>query len=183
VTVPSGVDDPEPTGSRLPLRPTRIERICDWCCRAAIMIIVALVVVEILCRSLLGFSLQMSDEVGGYALVGIAFMSPGICNAKGGFHRVEFIRQRLSERGQLRLDVVMQLLCLLFAVVLAWQLGRLEITTYLRNDVADTVLGTPLWLPRMTMPLGMMVLCISLTRSVLADLRALRVRPSRIAHG
>ena len=147
------------------------------------MIMVALVVVEILCRALLGFSLQMSDEVGGYALVGIAFMSPGICNAKGGFHRVEFVRQRLSAHGQLWLDVVMQLLCLLFAVVLAWQLGRLEVTTYLRGDVADTVLGTPLWLPRMTMPFGMVVLCISLTRSLLADLRVLRTLPSGTERG
>lgn len=177
------VEDAGPAAVRLALRPTWIERVCDWCCRAAIMIIVGLVVVEILCRSMLGFSLQMSDEVGGYALVGIAFMSPGICNAKGGFHRVEFVRQRLSMRGQLRLDVVMQLLCLLFAGVLAWQLGRLEVTTYLRGDVADTVLGTPLWLPRMTMPFGMGVLCISLARSLFADLRTLRMLPPAIEHG
>ena len=54
------------------------------------------VAVDIVTRSLFNFSFEISDELGGYLLVVIAFVSLPVCQASDSFHRVELVQSRLS---------------------------------------------------------------------------------------
>ncbi len=58
--------------------------------------------------------------------------------------------------------------------MLAWQLVRLEIGTWRSEDVAPTLLATPLWLPRLAMPVGAVLLCLSILRTAAWRLRGAR---------
>ena len=69
--------------------------------------------------------------------------------------------------------MIFDLLCLVCVAILLWQLARLELGTWQSDDVAPTILGTPLWIPRLTMPLGMAVLLFTLLRTVIGDWRRL----------
>ena len=46
---------------------------------------------------------------------------------------------------------------------------RLELSSWRFGDVAPTYLATPLWLPRLAMALGMLALCFSLCRTLIAE--------------
>ena len=77
---------------------------------------------DILTRSLLNFSFEISDELGGYLLVVIAFVSLPVCQASDSFHRVELVQSRLSPFGRAVSHVIFDLLSFAFCALLAWQL-------------------------------------------------------------
>lgn len=151
-----------------------IERACELVCGLCLVSTIALVAAEAVCRNLLGFSLEVSDELGGYLLVTVGFLSLPVAQVSGAFHHVELIQSRMTRRGRLALQLVFDLSVFAASAVLAWQLVRLEIGTWRSEDVAPTLLATPLWIPRLAMPVGMVLLCVSILRTAAWRLRRWR---------
>jgi TRAP-type C4-dicarboxylate transport system permease small subunit len=150
----------------------------EWTCKvaseAALLIMLVLVAVDIVTRSLLNFSFEVSDEVGGYMLVVITFMSLSACLANGSFHEVEFVQAQLSPRARAASRLIFGMLALAACALLAWQFVRFELSSWRFGDVAPTYLATPQWLPRLPMAIGMIALCFTIVRTLIADLRRLR---------
>ena len=151
----------------------------EWTCKvaseAALLVMLVLVAVDIVTRSLLNFSFEISDEIGGYMLVVICFLSLSACHVNGSFHQVEFAQARLSPRGRSLSQLIFGVLSLAACLLLAWQFIRLEMSSWRFGDVAPTYLATPLWLARLPMALGMIALCFSLCRTIVAEARRLRL--------
>ena len=151
-----------------------IERLCGVLCGVALFAMVVIVAVEVVTRNLLGFSFQISDELGGYIIVLISFLSLCVCQVTQSYHHVEFLQARLGPRGRAVSRVVFDLVCLVLCVMLTWQLGRLAWNSWQSEDVAPTTLMTPLWMPQAIMPLGLAALTVSVARTLLANLHGLR---------
>ena len=151
--------------------PTLLEKVCMWICEIAIVIMGAIVILEIVTRNLFGFSFEISEEIGGYIIVGITFLSLPVCQVYRSYHHVQFVQSRLSPRMQALSHLLFDLLSLLFCAVLLWQLIRFVATTYHAEDVAPTLLATPLWIPQAIMPIGMLAASISLLRSAIGNWR------------
>jgi len=151
--------------------PTLLEKTCMWICEIAIVIMGAIVILEIVTRNLFNYSFEMSDELGGYIIVGITFMSLPVCQVYRSYHHVQFIQVRLSPRMRALTHVIFDLLSLLFCVVLIWQLTRFVMSTHRAEDVAPTLLATPLWIPQAIMPIGMLAATASLLRSLWGNWR------------
>ena len=168
--------DADPPGTEGPpkLRETPVERICQLLCGVGLFAMIAIVTLEVITRNLFGFSFQISDELGGYIIVLISFLSLCVCQVNQSFHHVEFLQARLSRRGRAASRVVFDLICLVLCGILLWQMIRLTLNSFASEDVAPTPLMTPLWLPQALMPLGLAALTFSVARITLADLRALR---------
>ncbi len=154
--------------------PTLLEKSCMWVCEIAIVAMGAIVILEIVTRNLFGFSFEMSEEVGGYIIIGISFLSLPVCQVYRSYHHVQFIQNRLSPRGRALSHLVFDVLSLLFCAVLLWQLTRFVMATYRSDDVAPTLLATPLWIPQALMPIGTLAAMVSLLRSALGNWRRLR---------
>lgn len=159
-----------------------VERLCRWLCELAIVSMIVMVASEVFLRNLFGISLQSADELGGYLLVGVAFLSLSTCFVSGAFHKVEFIDGRLGERLRALRKLIFDAMSLVFSLLLLWQLTRLVLRSWEGGDFAATILGTPLWIPQLSMPLGIAALCYSLIRSLRADFRWLRAAGRR-SHG
>ena len=159
--------------------PTLPEGPVEWTCKvaseAALVVMLVLIAVDIVTRSLFNFSLEASDEVGGYMLVVISFLSLSACHVHGSFHQVEFVQARLSPRARSISQLIFGLLSLAACILLAWKFVRLELSSWRFGDVAPTYLGTPLWLPQLPMGLGMIALCFSLCRTIIAEAKRLRL--------
>jgi TRAP-type C4-dicarboxylate transport system permease small subunit len=151
----------------------------EWTCKvvseAALVAMLLLIAVDIVTRALLNFSFEVSDEVGGYMLVAISFLSLSACQVHGSFHQVEFVQARLSPRWRVISQLIFGLLSLTACALLAWQFVRLEMSSWRFGDVAPTYLATPLWLPRLPMALGMIALGFSLVRMLVAQTKRLHV--------
>src|SRR5580700_745720 len=76
-----------------------VERTCRLACIAALVVMLVVVGTDILTRWLLNFSFEISDELGGYLLVVIAFVSLPVCQISESFHRVELVQSRLTPFG------------------------------------------------------------------------------------
>jgi TRAP-type C4-dicarboxylate transport system permease small subunit len=150
-----------------------VERICKLACVAALVVMLVVVAVDILTRSLFNFSFEISDELGGYLLVVIAFVSLPVCQASDSFHRVELVQSRLSPFGRAVSHVIFDLLSLAFCALLLWQLARFELTSFRFGDRAPTYLATPLWIPQAAMLLGAAAVCFSMLRTLAADITRL----------
>lgn len=153
---------------------TAIEAACRLLCEVALVVMLTLTVIDIASRALLNFSFEVSDEVGGYMLVIITFFSLAVCHVKGSFHHVEFVQARLPERGRIASRMLFELIALAACLLLTWQFIRFEMSSWRFGDHAPTYLNTPLWLPRLAMPLGAAALCFALLRTIVLDARRLR---------
>jgi len=151
-----------------------VERLCNLACMAALIVMLGVIGVDIVTRALLNFSFEVSDELGGYMLVVITFVSLPVCQANDSFHHVEFVQSRLSARGRAVSDVIFDLLSLAFCIALLWQLIRFEMSSWRFDDHAPTYLATPLWIPRLAMVAGAAALLSSMARTLVADIARLK---------
>ncbi|HZP78456.1 MAG TPA: TRAP transporter small permease [Pseudolabrys sp.] len=170
------------TGDRLPLAPAAqaigkgiVERVCNYICLAALAVMLVVIAIDIITRSLFNFSFEISDELGGYLLATLTFISLPVCQANDTFHHVEFVQARLSPRGRAISHAIFDALSLAFCVLLFWQLIRFEMSSWRFDDHAPTYLATPLWIPRTAMLIGAAALCVTVTRTLVVDIgKALR---------
>jgi TRAP-type C4-dicarboxylate transport system permease small subunit len=155
--------DKEPVSQ---LRLGVIDRWCEVLCGVALVAMIVLIGAEAIARNIFGFSLQVTDEVGGYLLVAVSFLSLSVAQSRGAFHHVELVQGKLKARGRLFSGLVFDLLSLGACAIITWQLVELEIGSWQTGDTAATPLGTPLWLPQLVMPVGTALFCIAIGRSI-----------------
>jgi TRAP-type C4-dicarboxylate transport system permease small subunit len=158
-----------------------VERLCSFVCMAALTVMLGVIGVDIITRAVLNFSFEVSDELGGYMLVVITFVSLPVCQANDSFHHVEFVQSRLSARGRAISNVIFDLLSLAFCTALLWQLVRFEMSSWRFDDHAPTYLATPLWIPRLVMVAGAAALLFAMVRTLVANIA--RLKRSRRAAG
>src|SRR5256885_12132637 len=154
-----------------------VERLCKWTSEAALIIMLVMIGGDILTRYVLNFSFEIADELGGYMLVVMTFVSLSVCQANGAFHQVELVQARLSARGRALSAAIFDALSFGLAALLLWHFIRLELSSYRFGERAPTYLETPLWLPRLAMAIGAAALCFSIVRTFLAHVRRFRMLP------
>src|SRR4051794_3948819 len=151
-----------------------VERICKYLSETALVAMLAVIGVDILTRYVFNFSFEIADELGGYMLVVMTFVSLSVCQANGAFHQVELVQARLSPRWRALSAAIFDVLAFGLAAILLWHFIRLEFSSYRFGERAPTFLETPLWLPRLAMAVGVAGLCISIVRTFLAHVRRFR---------
>src|ERR1700761_2330919 len=107
-----------------------IDTICEAACSLFLLAMIAMIGAEAIARNVFGTSLQITDEVGGYLLVALTFLSMSVAEAYGGFHRVEFVQMRLSPRMRIVSQIVYEIISLAASALVTWQLIRLAINSY-----------------------------------------------------
>jgi TRAP-type C4-dicarboxylate transport system permease small subunit len=159
-----------------------VEQGALWVASAATVCTLVLITGGVVARNLFSYSIDFVNELSGYLLVCTFFLSLAACEATDSFHRVELLRSRLSAMGRDWLDFAMHLISLAACLVLFFYLARFELQTWNRGDVANTILGTPLALPRLMMPLGTALLCYTMVAtSIRLFRRVTRLRLPRAA--
>lgn len=154
--------------------PSWLEKSCMVICEIGIVAMALIVLLEIATRNLFHFSFEISEELGGYIIVGIAFLSLPVCQVYRAYHHVQFIQQRLSPRWQAITHLAFDIINIAVCVILVWQLTRLTMQSWRSQDIAPSLLATPLWIPQATMPLGALAVTISLCRSAVGNFRRVR---------
>jgi TRAP-type C4-dicarboxylate transport system permease small subunit len=153
--------------------PSVVDVACEALCSLLLLAMIVMIAAEAIARNVFGTSLQITDEVGGYLLVALTFLSMSVAESHGAFHRVELVQARLSRSARVVSQIVFDLMALTASVLVTWQLVRLALNSWRAEDVAPTPLATPLWLPQTSMGIGMALLCLALLRSIAVKVRHL----------
>jgi TRAP-type C4-dicarboxylate transport system permease small subunit len=150
-----------------------LERLSLWLSAICLIGMVLLILAEIILRGLFNSTTEHSDELVGYFLVGLSFLSLALCQSRGAFHRVEMVQMRLGPRGQAVSMLIFNLLSFGYIALTDWYFLQFVMSSYRREAAASTVLATPLWIPETTMILGATMLLIVLGKAIADDIRKL----------
>ncbi len=124
-------------------------------CEIAMLAMMIVITVEVVLRSGFNYSLEFTDEISGYLLVAVTFLSIGISLHQGALFRVDFLYNRFSSGVRRLLDFLFSAASLVFVILVDYQIFRLLVSSVERGMTAPTLLGTPLYLPQLVMPVGM----------------------------
>src|ERR1700755_2868617 len=133
--------------------PSPIEKGSEALCALFLIAMIVLIGSEAIARNVFATSLQVTDEIGGYLLVAMTFLSMSVAESHCAFHRVELIHARLISQ------ILFDLMSLGASAIVTWQLTRLALNSWRSEDVAPTPLQTPLWLPQRSISSCMALLC------------------------
>lgn len=150
-----------------------LERASLWTSAFCMAGMAILMLAEILLRSVFNSTTEHSDELVGYLLVGVSFLSLALCQSRGAFHRVEMVQMRLGPRGQALSSLIFDVLSFAYIGVTGWYFVQFVMSSYRREVMASTVLATPLWIPETVMVLGAAMLLLALAQSIVNDVRKL----------
>jgi TRAP-type C4-dicarboxylate transport system permease small subunit len=135
-----------------------------------LILLALLVVVEVIVRKLLGFSLQITTQYSAYLSGGIIFLGLASAFRAGSHLRVEMLVSRLGPKARRYADLwagVLGLICLSFLfkytldmVITSYQVGAFSRETML--TIGGHLFQTPMWIPQLVMPLGVGVLILEL---------------------
>ncbi len=150
-----------------------IERISLWLSAFCMIGMIVLILAEVILRGAFNSTTEHSDELVGYLLVGISFLSLALCQSRGAFHKVELVQMRLGPRGKAFSALIFDLVSFLYIGITDWYFLQFVMSSYRREALASTALGTPLWIPETVMVVGASMLLIALARSIIDDLRRL----------
>jgi TRAP-type C4-dicarboxylate transport system permease small subunit len=156
--------------------PSPVENTSETLCALFLVAMIVLIGAEAIARNVFHTSLQVTDEVGGYLLVALTFLSMSVAEAHGAFHRVELIQSKLKFSTRIVAQIVFDLMSLIASGLVTWQLTRLVLNSWRAEDVAPTPLQTPLWMPQATMALGMALLSFALIRTIITKAKLLSGR-------
>lgn len=150
-----------------------LERLSLWTSSFCMIGMVLLILAEVFLRGFFNSTTEHSDELVGYLLVGISFLSLALCQSRGAFHKVELVQMRLGPRGKAFSALIFDLVSFAYIALTAWYFLQFVMSSYRREAMASTALATPLWIPESAMVVGAVMLLLALGKAVIADVRRL----------
>ncbi|GAA3533243.1 TRAP transporter small permease [Zobellella aerophila] len=129
----------------------------------AIILMMALVALNTLARALPSVNgLYFVEEYTGYLFVAVTFMGLADTFRHHGHVRVEFLIRQLPPKPAAVLELLVTLAAIGIISVLAWFGAQLLLGSIRSGELAQTVTQTPLWIPRLCLLPGYLLLLLEL---------------------
>lgn len=138
----------------------------------AFLTMVGLVTTEVVCRRFLGFSLLIAHEVTGYLLIAVTFLGAAYTLVEGGFTRMELVHRRLQGKGRWVVDTAIHMVSLGYLVIIVYWLGAYVMSSYQSGVTSISIAQTPLYIPRLFMFLGVLLLVLQVAAKLIDLLKA-----------
>jgi TRAP-type C4-dicarboxylate transport system permease small subunit len=129
--------------------------------------------VDALLRWSINWSILIVDELGGYALVCLAFFGFSIALHEKALFRVDAFYDWLSPINRARYQLVFDTLALAFMLLLLWHFWGLVTRSHAKEISALTILRTPLWIPQLLMVVGALSTTLVLVVHIINDYKLL----------
>jgi TRAP-type C4-dicarboxylate transport system permease small subunit len=140
----------------------KLSKVVEAIASAAIVLMVVLVILEVLLRTTIGFSFGFADELVSYLVVLITFFGVTITFRDNALFKVELFYKSLSKKGRRVLDFIHSVLSVGLCSLLIYYAFFLIKSSYSRGTISQTKLETPLYIPQLMIPVGLIVLVIFL---------------------
>ena len=125
-----------------------VARLAAVLCGYLVLLLSFAITVEIVGRKLFGFTLQGTDDFGGYVLAIVAVIGASYTMAMRGHTRVDVFLVRMSPRWQRILNTVAMVGMAVFTCFAAWRGSTVLMESIEFQSTASNPLQTPLWQPQ-----------------------------------
>jgi TRAP-type C4-dicarboxylate transport system permease small subunit len=142
----------------------------------ALFILATLVieVVNIVGREI-GYSMAGVDAYAGYTLAAGSFLALAAALRHGDHIRVTLLIQRLTGRRRWWIEVFCLSVATFLSGYFAYFAGKLVWGSYVYHDVSQNVDATPLWIPQLSMAIGLAALFLAFLEELIETLRTGKV--------
>ncbi|MBP6900062.1 MAG: TRAP transporter small permease [Burkholderiaceae bacterium] len=146
----------------------------------AAFLVVAILVTQVasIVARVLGFNFPAADAYAGYFLAGASFLALGSALYQGDHIRVTLLIQRMGPRPRWMLELGCLALGTLLSGYVAWYAAKLAWGSWAYDDLSPNVDATPLWIPQISMVLGLLGLSAAFIDQLLRTLRGGRLLES-----
>ncbi len=121
----------------------------------SVLVLAFLIAIDVLARRFAGFSLQGTDEIGGYVLAAVASLGFSYVMFERGFTRIDLLVRRLPPPAAALVNVLAYVSLAVVAVFFAHRALIAYADSLHFNAYANTPLQTPMWIPQGFWALGM----------------------------
>jgi TRAP-type C4-dicarboxylate transport system permease small subunit len=141
------------------------------------LFILATLVVEIvgIAGRELGYSMAGLDSYAGYCLAAGSFLAMAHALRRGDHIRVTLVLARLKGRARYWMEVFCLVVAALLSAYFAYFSAGLVWGSYTLHDVSQNVDATPLWIPQLSMAIGLFGLAVAFAEQLLLTLRTGRL--------
>jgi TRAP-type C4-dicarboxylate transport system permease small subunit len=134
-------------------------------------------VVGIVARAL-GFSMAGADAYAGYFLAAGSFLALGYALRQGDHIRVTLLLQRMHGRARWWMEVLCLVIASALSTYFAYFAAKLVWGSYAFKDISQNVDATPLWIPQLSMALGLTGLALAFIEQLIITLRTRQLAPA-----
>lgn len=135
-------------------------------------------VVNIVGRQL-GYSMAGIDAYAGYTLAAGSFLALAAALRQGDHIRVTLLIQRVTGRPRWWIEIFCLSLATFLSGYFAFFAAKLVWGSYTYHDVSQNVDATPLWIPQLSMAIGLAGLFLAFLEELVYVLRTRRLPPTR----
>ena len=141
------------------------------------LFILATLVIEVvnIAGRLVGYSMAGVDAYAGYTLAAGSFLAMAAALRHGDHIRVTLIIQRLTGRPRWWVEVFCLAVATLLSGYFAYFAGKLVWGSYVFHDVSQNIDATPLWIPQLSMAVGLAALFLAFLEELIHTLRTRQV--------
>lgn len=141
------------------------------------LFILATLVIEVvnIAGRMVGYSMAGVDAYAGYTLAAGSFLAMAAALRHGDHIRVTLIIQRLTGRPRWWVEVFCLAVATLLSGYFAYFAGKLVWGSYVFHDVSQNVDATPLWIPQLSMAVGLAALFLAFLEELIQTLRTRQV--------
>jgi len=114
----------------------------------------------VIMRYLFNAPLSWVHEISGYLIVVTAFLGSGYTLYKDGHVRIDSLDSIFPKSINNLLFILRNCIIIFFSFVLIWYGTQMVLSSFETGRKASTILGTPLYIPQLFIPLGGLLLLI-----------------------
>jgi hypothetical protein len=130
-----------------------------------------MIVYEIIVRGVFNAPTEWVTEVSTYCIIIAGFLGMGVAYAGNKHIKVDLFIQHLSPKVRCWIELVTCVLAVYYSYVFVTEGWAMTMLSLEFDNRAPTTLSTPLWIPQISMPAGLLILCLQLIGTVLHDIR------------
>lgn len=122
---------------------------------------------EVVCRGVFNAPTEWVTEIATYCVVIAGFLGMGTAYAGKKHIHVDIILSQLSPKVKTYLTLITSAIGIFYCYIFMFQSWKMAMLSLEYNNCAPSTLGTPLWIPQVSMPIGFAVLMLEIFRTLL----------------
>lgn len=114
-----------------------------------------------------GLNVPAGDDFAAWAMAAMSFLGLAHTFKRGEMIRVGLLLERLSGRPKQAFEILAHGVGLAFIGYFAWWVGRLAYDSWRFNDMSTGTVSVPLWIPQLSLVIGLGLCAIALLDELL----------------
>ena len=151
-----------------------ITKLCGVIAGTLVLFTGFMIVYEVICRGVFNAPTEWVMEISTYCVVVAGFLGMGVTYAGKKHIHVELVVSNFSPKTRCYIEVLTCIAGIFYSFVFAVEAWEMTMRSLEFNNCAPSTLGTPLWIPQISMPIGMAVLFLQIIKTLLIDINKIQ---------